>query len=213
LYFFVNPSEPVARTFAFLRQSFNNDFIISVLNLLRACVASLLGILGWGLGLFFADFLSSLHACAEWVFNQLAHVSEGIAALDQWVSYFVARFAPLKNLLGMMVRPVQDLCLGFSFTLNSIFGFCGQFFARILPHITVARIVPNSAANADVVGRWLLSGWIRNMWQRLCNRCAVPAASRTNSGQESAAAAQATSPSQNGGSALKSSTDNLKKNE
>ena len=212
LYFFVNPSEPVARTFAFLRQSFNNDFIISVLNLLRACVASLLGILGWGLGLFCADFFSSLHACAEWVFNQLAHVSEGIAALDQWVSYFVARFAPLKNLLGMMVRPVQDLCLWFS----SIFGFFCHLLARILPHITVARIVPNSAANADVVGRWLLSGWIRDMWQRLCSRCAVPAASRTNStllGQECAAAAQGTSPSQSSGSALKSSTDNLKKNE
>ncbi len=181
---------------------------------MRACVASLLGILGWGLELFFADFFSSLHACAEWVFNQLAYVSEGIAALDQWVSYFVSRFAPLKNLLGMMVRSVQDLCSGFCITLN-MFGFCGHIFARILPHITAARIVPNSAANADVVGRWLLSGWIRNIWQRLCSRCAVPAASRTNStllGQECAAAAQGTSPSQSSGSALKSSTANLKKN-
>ena len=215
LYFFVHPTEPVARTLANIRHSFNNDFVVSVLILLRSCIASLLGILGWGLGLFLSDWFSSMHTFVEWCFKYLAQVSQGIAAMDQWISYFMSRFAPLKSLFGMMVRPVQALVSLFF----GIIGSFGQLLAKILPHITVARIVPNGAANADVVGRWFLSGWIHNMWQRWNHQHTSPTESRSNSryhGEQSATVGLASSSSQTGRDVGQSSSqahNDLKKRE
>jgi hypothetical protein len=124
--------------------------------------------------MFLKDWFSYLNAFAQWCFEYLAQVSKGMAALDQWISYVVSRFAPLKTLFEMMVRPVQALCS----LLFGILGSFGQLFAKVF---SVARIVPNSAANADVVGRWFLSGWIHNMWQRLNHQHAAPTESRSNS--------------------------------
>lgn len=163
------PSDSVAKLLSWARASISNDFILVVLQSARFMLEKVFAVVGWAVEAVFADLHDLISKMAEWfgaIFNFLASgfesVSAHISAFDQRISYIASRLVTLKKVFELVFQSMQAVCV-------SVYKLVSAF-TTLLPYISKARTVSGTAAGVDTVGRWLHSGWMRNLWRRWCRR-------------------------------------------
>ena len=165
LFLVLFPSTAVSKVFAEARKQLSDDLLLSVLSLARNLFGKVFAAFGWAISSLVFDVGDVMAKTAEffgqffgWFTKGLEQVSSYISTIDQWMSYVASRLVTLKKVFDLIFQIVQALTLILYKVVSTL--------TKLLPYVSNARVIPNTAACADTVGRWFRAPWIRNLRQR-----------------------------------------------